>query len=274
MSWRGDPEGSPDEPQHRVIGAATARILDELGVRHWRLPSTAGALAEVLDQVDREHRDGRSAVILVPKGGIGPWTGDARRTDAGGLPIDPVTAVRAIQEALTDELVVSTTGYLSRRLFACGDRPGTFYMQGSMGHAVSIALGAAVARPRRRVVVLDGDGACLMHMGALSTVGAVAPPNITHMIVDNGCYASTGGQPTTSSTTRLDDVASASGYRFVAGCETPDRLPHAVRQALDARGPALLLIRTGVDASPPPPRPTSSLEPGALRARFELMARG
>jgi len=93
-------------------------------------------------------------------------------------------------------------GVPTRELFAARDLPGNFYMQGSMGHAPAIALGIALERPKRIVFVLDGDGAVLMHMGTLSTIGGCAPPNLVHVTVDNEAYESTGGQRWADGTNR------------------------------------------------------------------------
>lgn len=269
LSHRGDPAGPPDEPQHRVMGSATARVLDTIGLRWWQMPAREDELGAVLDVSAAELADGRSAVIIVRRGGIGAWP-DGPQPGATTVPcVDPMLALRAIGEQLTNEIVVSTTGYLSRRLFASFDRPSNFYVQGSMGHASSVALGTALGQPRRRVVVLDGDGACVMHMGALSTIGAAAPPNLTHLVMDNASYESTGGQPTTSASTRLDQVALACGYRTAAEVSTGEELPEKVKIALLSPGPALLMIRTSAGSGPAPPRATATIGPDQLRARFE-----
>ena len=112
-----------------------------------------------------------------------------------------------------------TTGYISRELYGLADRPANFYMQGSMGHALALGLGAALARPQRRVVVLDGDGAVLMHLGTCATVGGIAPPNLVHVVLDNGTYESTGGQRTTSSTVDWSALGAAAGYRSAVVCD-------------------------------------------------------
>src|SRR2546429_6450611 len=127
-------------------------------------------------------------------------------------------------------------------------------MQGSMGHALALGLGAALARPQRRVVVLDGDGAVLMHMGTTATVGGMRPANLVHVVLDNGTYESTGGQLTTSSTVDWSALGAAAGYRSTAVCADAA----SVRQALDAAqaapGPHLV---AGPGAPPPrgPPPP-------------------
>lgn len=105
-------------------------------------------------------------------------------------------AVRAALDSLTDELLVVTTGYLSRDVFHLKDRKENFYMCGSMGNAYPIGLGIALNDLTKRVVVISGDGAALMSLGSLALGNSLKLPNLRHIIIDNGKYASTGGQPT------------------------------------------------------------------------------
>jgi phosphonopyruvate decarboxylase len=115
-------------------------------------------------------------------------------------------AIRQLAAGWTDELVVATTGMTSRELFVARDRPENFYMCGSMGCALAIGLGLAVTRPGRRIVVLDGDGAALMSLGSLALARHLKLPNLEHIILDNGTYASTGDQPTCSAAVKFEDV--------------------------------------------------------------------
>ncbi len=119
-----------------------------------------------------------------------------------------IDAIREIMADVTDELVVATTGYISRELYAVADRPENFYMCGSMGMALPIALGVAL-NTDRTVICLNGDGAALMALSAIIVAEHVKPANLIHYILDNGTYASTGGQRTVSNNidfTALGDV--------------------------------------------------------------------
>ena len=108
--------------------------------------------------------------------------------------------------------MLASTGFCGRELYAIEDRPNHLYMVGSMGCVVPLALGLALARPDLRVVALDGDGAALMRMGAFATVGAYGPPNLRHLLLDNGAHDSTGGQATVSPNVSFAQVAAACGY--------------------------------------------------------------
>jgi phosphonopyruvate decarboxylase len=268
MSLRGWPDPARDEPQHAVMGRSSQQLLDALEVPYWLLEPGEEHLAKVLDAVQGAREAGRPSFVLVPKGSIG---------SAGTVTATPPRfgrreAVEAVLPYLTDALVFATTGYISRELYGLADRPANFYMQGSMGHALALGLGAALAQPERRVVVLDGDGAVLMHLGTAATVGAVAPPGLVHVVLDNGAYESTGGQRSTSSTVDWPSLGAGAGYRSTAVCADAP----ALRAALDALdgvpGPHLVVARISPAPGVTPPRVTGGLTPVELRARFERAA--
>jgi thiamine pyrophosphate-dependent acetolactate synthase large subunit-like protein len=153
-------------------------------------------------------------------------------------------AVAALCELLgPDELVVTANGAISRELFAAARRDGNFYMLGSMGQASSIALGAALSRPERRVIALDGDGNLIMNMGILATISELKPANLMHVVLDNGVYETTGGQPTAAAAVDLAKVAKAAGYRSVSTARTQGQVRRAARRMLAGRGPSMLLVK-------------------------------
>jgi phosphonopyruvate decarboxylase len=265
ISHRGDPNGPSDEPQHRLMGEATIPLLDALGTAHWRLPSTEAELGPVLDAACEVVRAGRQAALVIGKGVL--QAAPRAPSKATSERPAPAEVIAVLSEMLEDELVVSTTGFTSRWLFDGLDQPGNFYMQGSMGHAISIGLGTSLARPDRRVFVLDGDGACLMHLGALGSAGQQAPRNLVHVVLDNGQYESTGGQPGAAVNARFDDAARALGYRWTGRAGSLNDIRQTLAALDREQGPALLVIEVaaGGDA---PPRATASLSPETIRARF------
>jgi sulfopyruvate decarboxylase subunit beta len=140
-----------------------------------------------------------------------------------------IEAISEVASAAENALIVCNIGFPSRELYAAADRPENFYMLGSMGLASSIGLGLALARPERRVIVLDGDGSVLMNLGTLATIGQHAPDNYMLVILDNCCYGSTGSQPTcTSLRTDLGLVARAAGVQRVQTVTTPEGLIDAL----------------------------------------------
>jgi thiamine pyrophosphate-dependent acetolactate synthase large subunit-like protein len=176
-------------------------------------------------------------------------------------------ALALLTPHLGDAVRVCSNGFMSRAVFGAGDHAAAFYMIGSMGLASSIGLGIAMTRPERRVVVFDGDGNVLMNLGTLATIAAVAPTNLRHVCFDNSVHASTGAQPTISDRVRLDAVARAAGYRWVARVETADELRDAAPVFLAEPGPAFLLVRT-VLGRPGPPGPRIPFTPVEMTARM------
>jgi phosphonopyruvate decarboxylase len=116
------------------------------------------------------------------------------------------------QTPIASTVLLASTGFCGRELYAIDDRPNHLYMVGSMGCVLPLALGLALARPDLRVLALDGDGAALMRMGALATAGTYGPTNLMHLLLDNGVHDSTGGQATVSPLISFADIASACGY--------------------------------------------------------------
>lgn len=156
-------------------------------------------------------------------------------------------ALSIVIPLLRDELVVHANGFISRESFNINDRLGNFYMIGSMGLASSIALGVALNRPDRRVVVLDGDGNVLMNMGSLALIGATQPQNFVHLVFDNEAYGSTGNQRTISGHVALEEIARAAGYPRTQRVDTVDALRHAAQEMLAQPGPSFLLIKIEPD---------------------------
>jgi thiamine pyrophosphate-dependent acetolactate synthase large subunit-like protein len=162
---------------------------------------------------------------------------------------------------------IHANGFIGRAGCAARDRDECFYMIGSMGLGASIGLGIALAQPRRRVLVLDGDGNVLMNLGTLATIGAKQPANLLHVCFDNGAHASTGGQPTISDRVQLDEVARAAGYRTVRRVESSDRLAAEAPAFLSEPGPAFLLVRIAL-GPPGPPAPRIPHTPTAMATRL------
>jgi phosphonopyruvate decarboxylase len=271
MTLRGWPDPATDEPQHEVMGISTTRLLTELGVGYATLDGANLAESMAAAAQARERR--RPFFLLVPMRLIGAHAaGSSSGVSAAADALTRPQVVAALMAALTDELLVTTTGYLSRQVHHEADRPGNFYMQGSMGHAAAIGLGLATATLDRRTVVLDGDGAMLMHLGTGSTIGACDARSLVHVVVDNGCYESTGCQPSTSRTVDFAALGRALGYRTVLGAGTRDALPAAIAEALLAPGPVLCVLSVAPTPDKVHPRATASATLPDISARFAAEA--
>ena len=182
-------------------------------------------------------------------------------------------AIDTVLSLLDDELVVTANGMPAREAHAAADRPETFFMIGSMGLAASIGLGLAMARPERRVVVLDAVGNLLMGLGVLAMVAERAPRRFLHVVLDNGAYETTGGQRAVSATVALDRVAAGAGYPHVRCVDDEAGLRAAAEALLRADGPAFLRVKVAPGTADPPP-PRIPHPPEEIAARFRRAAAG
>ena len=163
-----------------------------------------------------------------------------------------------------EEAVIGGIGNANFDLWSSGQRPQNFYMLGSMGLAIPIALGVAIAQPQRHVVALEGDGSLLMQLGCLATVAMRAPTNLTIVVWDNGIYQITGGQPTASaSAADLVAIARGAGIAKSAWAADEDDFERLFAQALKG-GPSLIAAR--IDDKPGVG--TTDRDPVQIRARF------
>jgi len=179
-------------------------------------------------------------------------------------------AVALTLSSLADgDIVVAADGAISREAYRALDRRRTFYMLGSMGQVASIALGLAMTRTER-VVALDGDGNLLMGFGGLAMVGGLKPANLYHLVLDNGCYATTGGQPALSRMVDLAAAALGAGYLWARRSSSGEHTRGAVESWLAARGPALLNLAVDAGETDPAPRVPMTPEEMATRARAAL----
>ncbi len=247
IGWRGEP-GIRDEPQHLRQGLVTLPLLETLGIKYARLsPSDEDASKVVAAAAQQMHSDHAPCALIVSKNIFGPYRGSSDQ----GNPY-PLTREEAAGIVLSDldpsSPVVATTGKLSREIYEYREaegrgHAGDFLNVGSMGHASQIALGIALRKPEREVFCLDGDGAVLMHMGALAVTGSSGAKNFRHIVFNNGAHDSVGGQPTAGFMIDLPAVAGACGYRLTGRAESRAEILGHLRAFKDCRGPCLLEIR-------------------------------
>ncbi|ACC72952.1 phosphonopyruvate decarboxylase [Paraburkholderia phymatum] len=229
VTWRGQP-GVADEPQHQLMGPITPAMLDTMEIPWETFPTEPDAIGPALDRAIA-HMDatGRPYALVMQKGSVAPHelkdAGRSAKREAcmardvsraktpDALPTRNEALQRVIAHTpLHSTVVLASTGFCGRELYAIDDRPNQLYMVGSMGCLTPFALGLALTRPDLHVVALDGDGAALMRMGVFATLGAYGPSNLTHILLDNGAHDSTGGQSTVSPQVSFAGVAAACGY--------------------------------------------------------------
>jgi phosphonopyruvate decarboxylase len=285
-TWRGEPS-TKAEPQHRLMGRATQPLLDALEIPHEVFPSEPDDVGPSLDRaLSYAAESGLPYAFVMRKGTVAPHPLTPRPVERGEFPTErlserplgsTVLSRRAALALAIDALgperaYLATTGKLGRELFTLGDRPNQLYHVGAMGCVSGVGLGLALARPERRVVVLDGDGSLLMKMGALATIGHHAPRNLLHVVFDNERHESTGGQATVSPTVEFARVAAAAGYRRAYTCSAPDDVAAVLAEAGGQDGPVFVHVKVGVDTDPGLLRPT--VTPAEVARRFRAWLDG
>ena len=174
---------------------------------------------------------------------------------------------RLVAKLRHEEAVIGGIGNTNFDLWSAGHRPQNFYMLGSMGLAIPIAFGVALAQPKRHVIALEGDGSLLMQLGCLSTIAAQKPKNLTMVIMDNGLYQITGGQRTPAAgTADYVALARASGLSKCAWAADEDDFDTLVEAALAEGGPSFIAAR--IDDKPGVG--TTDRDPVQIRERFML----
>ncbi len=254
ITLRGEPGGAGDEPQHQLMGEITQRMLELMQIPHRYFPTKITEIAAVLDELE-EHiaKTSLPFALVMKKNSVSPFPLPAPAIttarypkisgESGEARPSRGSVLRSIAANTGNrDIVIATTGFTGRVLYGIADRPNFFYMVGSMGCASSIALGLALSRKDLRVIVLDGDGAALMRLGAMSTIGAAAPQNLLHILLDNECHDSTGGQATVTAQTDLAAVAAACGYARVQRTVDPGQLVAALRAT--TAGPHFVHVKT------------------------------
>jgi len=267
ITLRGEP-GLSDEPQHELMGQITGDLLDKLQIPWSYFPRNADDVAGMMEAARWQmDRTARPYAFVMRRGTVEPsqlqsqWQPGSRPRAFTPPKVVSSDTLLSRQQALqtviehtspADSVVIGTTGYTGRELFALDDRPNHLYMVGSMGCASSFGLGLSLALPHQRVVVVDGDGAALMRMGNMATLGAYGPPNLQHLLLDNGVHDSTGGQATVSKGLSFGAIASACGYQAADEGVSREQLSSFLNSRL---GPEFLQlhIRKGVPEGLPRP---------------------
>ncbi|MEX2450525.1 MAG: phosphonopyruvate decarboxylase [Rhodospirillales bacterium] len=277
VTWRGGP-GLKDEPQHELMGRITPELLDVIRVPHRSFPTSDNEVIPMIEEADAEMaKTDLPFAFIMEKGSVAdetleaeplalPEPGEAVGAFGKGAPPTRVQALERMLAFIPDTAaVVATTGFTGRELYALDDRKQHLYQVGSMGCAAPMGLGIAL-NADRPVVVIDGDGAALMKLGGMATIGAYRPKNLIHVVMDNSAYESTGGQPTVSPSVDFADAAIACGYAKAFRCDTLDGFEATMKRALGEPGPHLMHMRITPGTLDSLPRP--SITPPEVARRF------
>lgn len=235
IGWRGEP-GVHDEPQHVKQGKVTCELLDAMKVPYEVLSENEADLPAQFEKAYSYIRENNAQYAFVIRKG----TFDDYKL-VNNIPVDgKMSREEAIEKIMlsADESTafVSTTGMASRELYELRDKHGMshekdFLTVGGMGHASQIALSIAMQKKDRQVYCIDGDGASIMQMGGMATIGTRAPSNMIHFVLNNGAHDSVGGQPTVGRQIDLCAIAAGCGYENVLKVETPEELDAALNDS-------------------------------------------
>ena len=278
VTWRGQP-GVKDEPQHEQMGRIMHGMLDTMEIPWAPFPREESEIATTMAQAEESMaRTQRPFALVMQKDTIAPHElagreqpprvqPDLRENFTGDATLTRTEALELILETLRgDEAIIATTGKTGRELFTVADRPNHLYVVGGMGTASAIGFGVAHSLPKQPVVVIDGDGAALMKMGSLATIGFYQPENFLHIILDNEAHDSTGGQQTSSPVVRFAQVAAAANYRSAFSVDGREDIKEAIRELRARRGPSLLHVKIRAGSPEKLGRPT--VKPHEVKDRF------
>jgi phosphonopyruvate decarboxylase len=277
VTWRGEPCGSPDEPQHELMGQITAELFETMRLPYDFFPETEDEIEPLLRRAAKEMDRNRLPFGLIMKNdAVAPYS---LKTKLRPKPFGAVSigsprwgemptrtdVLRCVQSGTRyTDAVIATTGYMSRTLYGLEDRPNQLYMVGSMGCVSSVGLGLALSQPDRRVIVLDGDGSALMRLGAMPTVGYERPSNLIHIVLDNEMHESTGGQSTATHSIDLAAIAEACGYPRVLKASCLEEIESVMTETTEE----LTFVHMKIRPRESDNLPRLALKPNEVAARF------
>ena len=259
IGWRGQP-GTGDHPQHEKQGRITPGLLEVMDIPYTILEDDIHAFAAAVQEAVRYCSEKRQPYAFIAPKGVMAAVDKPNNVD-DTYPMSRERAIEITLDTMPDNTIyAATTGRATRELFFLRERRGEsksrdYLNVGSMGHASSVALGIALEKPERPVVVLDGDCAAMMHMGALTMVSKMEVPNLIHIVLNNGAHESVGGQPSAGHLVDFTRVAEGCGYATVGrAVETEEELVDALKK-LAGCGRASLIdcrIHKGLSRKLPP----------------------
>ncbi|MDL2206362.1 phosphonopyruvate decarboxylase [Eubacteriales bacterium OttesenSCG-928-N13] len=261
VGWRGEP-GIHDEPQHVYQGMVTLQLLLDMQIDTFILDqdTTEDMLWQQMHAWQDDLAAGKSVAIVVRKNGLRHQEKANYHNDNRMMRED---IIRCITDVSGEDMIVSTTGKASRELFEIREAKGQshgydFLTVGSMGHSSSIALGIALNAPNKTIWCLDGDGAVLMHMGAMALIGANAPANLIHVVINNAAHETVGGMPTVANEVDLVSMAKACGYARACSVSDEQALKDALESAKASGQLSFVEVKAAIGSRADLGRPTTT----------------
>jgi phosphonopyruvate decarboxylase len=247
IGWRGEP-GTKDEPQHIKQGEVTLALLDAMKIPYVVIDDDENiAKKQFFQLINGIKTKEMPHAAIIRKNTFSPY--NLKNKSKNDFEMSREEALQIVTDSLSSQdLIVSTTGKLSRELFEYRERKKEehdkdFLTVGSMGHSSSIALGIALSTPDKLVYCLDGDGAMLMHMGAMATIGTSCVENFRHIVFNNGAHESVGAQPTVALKIKIPEIANSCGYRTSQTVTGAKELKEILKTFCTEKGPSFLEIK-------------------------------
>lgn len=261
VGWRGEP-GIHDEPQHIYQGKVTLDLLENMDIPYFIISkeTTSEEIEVKMQEFQHLLRQGRQVAFVVRKGALS-FKQPVCYQNQNQMVREEI--IRHIVQITGEDIIISTTGKASRELFEIREAEHSehkcdFLTVGSMGHSSSIALGIAVQKPKSKIWCIDGDGAVLMHMGAMALVGNVKPQNLVHIVINNGAHETVGGMPTVADEMDLPMIAKGCGYTKVICVESFDDLDQALQDAKKQDVLSFIEVKCSIGAREDLGRPTTT----------------
>ncbi len=261
IGWRGEP-GVHDEPQHIFQGEVTCKLLEVMDVDYMVISkdTTEAELRAKKEFFDQLLSQGKQVGFVIKKGAL-EYGGKVNYSNNNTMLREEI--IKHITDVSGKDPIVSTTGKASRELFEIRESSKQthgydFLTVGSMGHSSSIALEIAIQKPDKKVWIIDGDGAALMHLGAMAVLAAYKPTNIVHIIINNGSHETVGGQPTVMSKVNVIKVAQGFGYSSAVSVDNFENLDRELLKARNAKELTLIEVKCAIGARDDLGRPTTT----------------
>ncbi len=261
IGWRGEP-GVHDEPQHIYQGEVTIKLLDDMDIASFAIgkDTTDEEVSSKMEEFSKLLQKGKNVAFVIRKGALS-YEEKVKYKNSNTMCREDI--IRHIVKVTGEDPIISTTGKASRELFEIREAEGKshkydFLTVGSMGHASSISLGVALNQKDRKIWCIDGDGAALMHMGAMAVIGNNRPENLVHIIINNASHETVGGMPTVAGGIDFTGLAKSLGYPSAVSVDTFDKLDEALKNAKEKDELSLIEVKCSIGAREDLGRPTTT----------------
>lgn len=261
IGWRGEP-GIHDEPQHIYQGEVTVKLLENMAIKPFVIckDTDEDEVYSAMKDFKAELERGRSVAFVIRKGAL---TNAPKIEYKNQYHMLREEIIRHIVQISGEDPIVCTTGKASRELFEVREENQQshqydFLTVGSMGHSSSIALGIAINKRNQKIWCIDGDGAVLMHMGAMAVIGANKPDNLIHIVVNNGAHETVGGMPTVAAAINIVGIAKSCGYPYAACVSSFEDFDKELTAAKDRNELSLIEVKCCIGARENLGRPTTT----------------